>query len=155
MRRLTFVVAVVVFAVACGGGSATDTSTADVTTTVESPDTTAPASVGSPLVGEWERAEGDFSELHGMIVEVGGDGTTAVIVSVPENPYQFVVGDVKWDQIEETGDGEFTFQDLVREENTGATSTTEGVITLSEDGNTIEITFPATGTVQEWVRSEG
>ena len=73
MRRLTFIFAVVVFAVACGGGSATDTTTADVTTTAGL-STTAPASVGSPLVGQWERAEGDFSELHGMIVEVGGDG---------------------------------------------------------------------------------
>lgn len=155
MRRLTFILAVVLFAAACGGDSVSDTTTADVTTTVGDPGSTAPASVGSPLIGQWERAEGDFSELHGMIVEVGGDGTTAVILSVPDNPYQFVVGDVKWDHIEETGDGEFTFQDLVREESTGTTSTTEGVIKLSEDGNTIEITFPDTGTVQEWVRSEG
>lgn len=141
-------------AVACGDGSATETTTGEVTTTGQVTTTGDPASVGSPLVGQWERAEGDFSELHGMIVEVGGDGTSAVIVAVPENPYQFVVGDVKWDQIEATGDGEFTFQDLVREENTGATSSTEGVIILSEDGTTLEINFPATGTVQEWIRSE-
>ena len=88
-----------------------------------------------------------------MIVEVQGDGGSAVIVTVPENPFQFVVGDVKWDQIEATGEGEFTFQDLVRQENTGATSTVEGVITLGADGNSLEINFPATGTVQEWVRS--
>lgn len=90
-----------------------------------------------------------------MIVEVQGDGSSAVIVTVPENPYQFVEGDVKWDQIEASGEGEFTFQDLVREENTGATSTVEGVITLGDDGTTLEINFPATGTVQEWVRTEG
>lgn len=138
---------------ACGGGSASDTTTAEVPTTLEVT-TSPPATVGSPLVGSWERAEGDFSELHGMVVEVQGDGASAVIVSVPENPYQFVVGDVKWEQIESTDDGGFTFQDLVREENTGATSTVEGIITLSDDGTTLQISFPDTGTTQEWVRAD-
>lgn len=154
MRRLTVSSIIMLLAVACGGGSAADTTTADVPTTNQAT-TSPPATVGSPLVGTWERAEGDFSELIGMVVEVQGDGGSAVIVTVPENPYQFVVGDVKWDQIEASDDGGFTFQDLVRQENTGATSTVEGVITLSDDANTIEITFPDTGTVQEWVRSDG
>ncbi|HEY6634983.1 MAG TPA: hypothetical protein VI141_05145, partial [Acidimicrobiia bacterium] len=91
----------------------------------------------------------------GMIIEVQGDGTTALILTVPENEYQFVAGDEKWSDITSTGDGEYGFQDLVREENTGATSYVEGVITVSEDGNTLTMTFPTTGTTQEWVRVEG
>lgn len=154
MRRLAIIPIVVLLLAACGGGSVTDTTTPNSATTIEVA-TSPPATVGSLLLGSWERAEGDFSELHGMIVEVQGDGATGVIVAVPDNPYEFVVGDVKWDQIEASGDGEFTFQDLVREENTGATSTVEGVITLGEDGTTLEINFPATGTVQEWVRTDG
>jgi hypothetical protein len=88
-------------------------------------------------------------------IEVQGDGTTAVILTVPENEYQFAAGDEKWSDIESTGDGEYSFQDLVREENTGATSYVEGIITVSEDGNTLVMTFPTTGTTQEWVRADG
>jgi hypothetical protein len=69
-----------------------------------------------------------------MIIEVKGDGTSALILTVPEDEYQFAVGDEKWSDIESTGDGEDSSQDLVREENTGATSDVEEIITVSEDG---------------------
>jgi hypothetical protein len=90
-----------------------------------------------------------------MIIEVNDDGTSAVILTVPENEYQFAAGDEKWSDIEQTAEYEYSFQDLVREENTGAMSTVEGIITISEDGSTITMTFPSSGTEQEWVRVEG
>jgi hypothetical protein len=105
------------------------------------------------LAGQWERAESSFTSLDGMIIEVQPDGGQAVILTVPENEYQFVAGDVKWRSIEATDAG-FSFEDLVREEGSGATSYVEGVITVTEEG-TLEMTFPTTGTVQEWVRVEG
>jgi len=88
-------------------------------------------------------------------IEVQGDGTTAVILNVPENECQSAAGDEKWSDIESTGDGEYSFEDLVRGENTGVTSYVEGIITVSGDGNTLVMTFPTTGTTQEWVRADG
>jgi ABC-type Fe3+-hydroxamate transport system substrate-binding protein len=138
--------------------SACSDETAD-TTQGEDSTTTAPASTTvageSPLVGQWERAESTFTSLDGMIIEVQADGTTAVILTVPENEYQFAAGDEKWSDIESSGDLEYTFQDLVREEGSGATSHVEGIITVSEDGSTLVMTFPTTGTTQEWVRVDG
>jgi len=89
-----------------------------------------------------------------MIIEVQADGKEAVIVTVPDNEFQFVAGDVKWRSIEPTEGGGFSFEDLVREEGSGATSYVEGIITVTDEG-TLEMTFPTTGTVQEWVRVEG
>lgn len=138
-RRLLVGVALLALA-GCGSGEPTDT-------TVES-------TTGDPLVGQWERAESTFGSLDGMIVEVQADGSEAVILTVPENEFQFRAGDVKWRTIESTDENEYSFEDLVREENTGATSYVEGVITVTGD-DTMEMTFPTTGTVQEWVRVEG
>ena len=90
-----------------------------------------------------------------MIIEVQPDGTRALIITVPENEFQFVAGDEKWRSIESTSETEYTFEDLERGKNTGIESHVEGVITLSEDGNTLTMTFPTTGTTQEWVRVEG
>ena len=67
------------------------------------------------LIGQWERAESSFTSLDGMIIEVQPDGAQAVILTVPENEYQFVAGDVKWRSIEPSGDSGFSFEDLVRE----------------------------------------
>ena len=89
-----------------------------------------------------------------MIIEVQADGATALIVTVPENEFQFVAGDEKWRAIESTSETEYTFEDLEREANTVTESYVEGVISLSEDGNTLTMTFPTTGTTQEWVRVE-
>ncbi|MEX1279667.1 MAG: hypothetical protein AB1Z55_03005 [Acidimicrobiia bacterium] len=106
----------------------------------------------SPLTGSWERTGGDFSQLQGMVVEVDAEATSAVITSVPANPFGFAVGDVKWATIIESDDGAYAFDDLVREENTGAQSTVEGIITLAADGDSLEIEFPETGTTQTWTR---
>ena len=113
--------------------------------------TTGSDAPGSVLAGQWERAESSFTSLDGMVIEVNADGTEAVILSVPDNEFQFQAGDVKWRSIEPTGDEEFSFEDLVREEGSGATSYVEGVITVTGD-DSLEMTFPTTGTVQEWVR---
>ena len=153
ISRFVLFVAIVLALGACGGES-TDTTHAEVPTTTAAPTATG-ITVGSPLVGQWERSESTFTSLDGMIIEVQGNGTTALILTVPENEYQFVAGDEKWSDIQSTGEGEFSFQDLVREENTGATSHVEGVITVGDDGNTLTMTFPTTGTTQEWVRVEG
>ncbi len=106
----------------------------------------------SQLAGSWERTGGDFSQLQGMVVEVDADATSAVITSVPDNAFRFAVGDVKWQAITQAEDGTFRFDDLVREENTGAESTVEGVITIADDGESLEIQFPETGTTQTWTR---
>lgn len=107
---------------------------------------------GSPLAGAWERTGGDFSVLQGMVVEVDADATSAVITSVPDNPFRFATGDAKWESITEAEDGTYTFDDLVREESTGAESTVEGIITIADDGGSLEIEFPTTGTTQTWTR---
>ena len=106
----------------------------------------------SGLAGSWERTGGDFSVLQGMVVEVDDAGTTATITSVPDNPFRFTVGDAKWRSITEADDGTYTFDDLVREENTGAESSVEGIITVADDGESLEIAFPTTGTTQTWTR---
>jgi hypothetical protein len=138
-RRLTtaLALALALAIAACGSDEPAGTTTSD-----------AP---GGVLAGQWERAESSFTSLDGMVIEVNADGTEAVILTVPDNEFQFQAGDVKWRSIEPTGDGEFSFEDLVREEGSGATSYVEGVITVTGD-DTLEMTFPTTGTVQEWVR---
>ncbi len=151
--HLILLIAIVLALGACGG------ETTDTTQAAAAPSTTASVATTvaeeSPLVGQWERAESTFTSLDGMIIEVQPDGTSALILTVPENEYQFAVGDEKWSDIESSGEGEYSFLDLVREENTGSTSHVEGIITVGEDGNTIVMTFPTTGTEQEWVRVEG
>ncbi len=136
--------------VAAGGGESTEQTEAPTTTAAA---TTTVAEAPS-LAGQWERAESTYTSLDGMIIEVQADGASALILTVPENEFQFAVGDEKWSHIESSGDGEYSFHDLVREENTGATSYVEGIITVGEDGNTLVMTFPTTGTTQEWVRVE-
>jgi hypothetical protein len=141
LRRIAPLLVLSALLAACGSDEPVGTSS-----------TVAP-SERAVLAGQWERAESSFTSLDGMIIEVQPDGGQAVILTVPENEYQFVAGDVKWRSIEATDAG-FSFEDLVREEGSGATSYVEGVITVTEEG-TLEITFPTTGTVQEWVRVEG
>jgi hypothetical protein len=141
LRRIAPLLVLSALLAACGSDEPVGTSS-----------TVAP-SERAVLAGQWERAESSFTSLDGMIIEVQPDGGQAVILTVPENEYQFVSGDVKWRSIEATDAG-FSFEDLVREEGSGATSYVEGVITVTEEG-TLEMTFPTTGTVQEWVRVEG
>ena len=159
MRKSTISLALVLvlLVTACGGESSDTTQASSDTTQASAPaSTTGPDSTVaavSPLAGEWERAEtSSFSSLAGMIVEVDEEGTTAVIVSVPENEFQFTAGDEKWTTITPGAENEWTFQDLQRESGSGAESHVEGIITMSEDGGTLTMTFPTTGTTQEWVR---
>ncbi len=153
LSRLFLLMAITLAALACDGESTDTTQTTGATATTASPSTTTAEDLS--LVGQWERAESTFTSLDGMIIEVQADGASALILTVPENEYQFAAGDEKWSDIESTGDAEYSFQDLVREENTGTTSYVEGVITVGEDGNTLVMTFPTTGTTQEWVRVDG
>ena len=104
------------------------------------------------IEGTWQRLDSPFPELTGMVVEIGSGETTGVIVDVPENRYLFVVGDEKWTDITNEGGRVFSFDDLVREENTGAMSTVSGEMTLSDDGDTLDMTF-STGTTQTWTRT--
>ncbi len=102
------------------------------------------------LSGEWERVDSTFASLDGMVIRIDSGGTEAIIVSVPDNEFQFAAGDVKWRNIERTSDTEFTFEDLVREAGSGATSYIEGVLTVDPDGTRLEATFPTSSTIQEW-----
>jgi len=151
--RFILLVAVGLAFIACGGGT-TETTQEEAAFSPTSPASTN-VTGDTLLVGQWERAESTYTSLDGMIIEVQVDGTSALILTVPENEYQFASGDEKWSDIESTGNGEYSFRDLVREENTGATSYVEGIITVSEEGNTLVMTFPTTGTTQEWVRVGG
>jgi hypothetical protein len=66
----------------------------------------------------------------------------------------FQVDDVKWRNIVKVEDGEYQFEDLVREANTGAQSHVPGVITVNADDVSLSISFPTTGTFQDWLRAE-
>lgn len=101
------------------------------------------------ISGSWERTGGDFSELQGMVVEVAG--ATGTITSVDDNAFGFVVGDEKWQSITENSEGTFTFDDLLRD-TAGGESTVPGIISIAEDGNSLQVDFPTTGTTQTWTR---
>lgn len=140
-------VAVMVSVIAgCGSPSETSSSTPDSTTTT----TDAPAA--SPLVGSWERTGGNYSVLQGMIVEVDETASEGTITEVPRNPFQFRVGDVKWGSITAVSGGRFRIFDLSRESGTGTASRVTGVITVVDGGETLEIRFTSTGTIQIWSR---
>ncbi|HSJ72354.1 MAG TPA: hypothetical protein VLA29_12000 [Acidimicrobiia bacterium] len=130
----------------CGSASETSTSTQDTTTTT----TAAPAA--SPLVGSWERTGGNYSVLQGMIVEVDEAASEGTITEVPRNPFQFRVGDVKWASITAVSGDRFRIFDLSRESGTGTASRVTGVITVADGGETLEIRFSSTGTIQIWSR---
>ena len=137
-----FAVAAALAGIAAGCGSAGSGTTTSSTTTTE------PAS--SVLIGQWERTGGNYSVLQGMVVEVEEPATDGVIVTVPRNPYDFQPGDVKWNDIVERPNGEFRFSDLSRESGTGAVSYVVGFMTLTNEGRTLEMRFPSTGTMQIW-----
>jgi hypothetical protein len=131
----------------CGSPSATSSSTQDSTTT-----TTTAAPAASPLVGSWERTGGNYSVLQGMIVEVDETAAEGTITEVPRNPFQFRVGDVKWASITPVSGDRFRIFDLSRESGTGIASRVTGVITVADGGETLEIRFSSTGTIQIWSR---
>ena len=47
----------------------------------------------------------------------------------------------------------YTFEDLVREANTGDQSYVAGEIRVSANGDSLEVNFPTTGTFQDWIRA--
>jgi hypothetical protein len=102
------------------------------------------------LAGQWERINSSFVTLDGMVVGVNGDGTRAVIVSTPANPYQFQVNDLKWRSISRVSDTRFSFEDLIRQSGTGAMSYVSGFIVAQANGTELAMTFPSTGTIQQW-----
>lgn len=134
-----FALLLALVASACSGDDATDT-------------TAGASTEASTLVGSWERVGGDFSELTGMVVTVASIGADGVITSTPTNQYGFVVGDIKWAAISETGPGEYTFDDLLRETANESTSYVPGTMTIAEDGTTLQMSFTS-GSTQEWQRT--
>jgi hypothetical protein len=93
------------------------------------------------LAGTWSRINSSFSESEGTII------------STPDNIYLFEIGDLKWHSIANVADGEYTFEDLARQANTGTPSYLEGQIEVSADGDSLSVTFTTTATVQSWVRA--
>ncbi|HMQ49283.1 MAG TPA: hypothetical protein PKA00_17500 [Saprospiraceae bacterium] len=104
------------------------------------------------LQGRWERINSTFVQLDGM--EILADTTTgiAAITSTPTNPYGFVTGDPKWINITRTSDSTYTFDDLVKETNNTNQYYVPGVIIAQEDNEELKMTFPTTGTTQQWRR---
>jgi hypothetical protein len=122
------------------------------TPTQPSPAPMQPSAPAQPFVlgGTWERINSSFVALDGMVVEISADGTQALIVSTPANPYQFQVGDVKWRSITRVSDTRFSFEDLLRQSGSGAMSYVPGFIDALNDGAELGMTFPSTGTLQQW-----
>jgi hypothetical protein len=46
----------------------------------------------------------------------------------------------------------FSFEDLVRQSGSGATSYVAGFIDAQPNGTELSMTFPTTGTIQQWRR---
>jgi hypothetical protein len=104
------------------------------------------------LSGEWVRVNSSFTELDGMVVRVSSNGTQAVIVSTPANAFQFRVDDMKWRAITRVSSTRFSFDDLVRQSGSGAMSYVAGFIEAQPGSTELAMTFPTTGTVQQWRR---
>jgi hypothetical protein len=104
------------------------------------------------LSGEWVRVNSSFTELDGMVVRVSSNGTQAVIVSTPANAFQFWVDDMKWRAITRVSSTRFSFDDLVRQSGSGAMSYVAGFIEAQPGSTELAMTFPTTGTVQQWRR---
>jgi hypothetical protein len=102
------------------------------------------------LTGDWERINSSFSSLDGMVVRVNSSETQALIVSTPANPFQFAPNDLKWRNVVRVSDTRFSFEDLVRESGTGAMSYVAGFIDSRANHTELNMTFPTTGTVQQW-----
>jgi hypothetical protein len=116
----------------------------------------APAPTPAPsqfvLSGEWVRVNSSFADLDGMVVRVSADGTQAQIVSTPANPYQFQPNDLKWRAIARVSSTRLSFEDLVRQSGSGAMSYVAGFIDAQPNATELSMTFPTTGTTQQWRR---
>jgi hypothetical protein len=146
IRWCTALVLAVVLS-ACGG----DSGPAAPTSPTPAPPVTPPPSQFI-LSGDWVRVNSTFAELDGMVVRVSADATQALITSTPANPYQFRADDVKWRRITRVSDTRFSFEDLVRQSGSGAMSYVAGFIDAQPGGTELSMTFPTTGTVQQWRR---
>lgn len=129
----------------CGSGSSPTAPTPSQTVTPPPP-----PPQQFVLDGDWERINSSFTTLDGMVVRVAAGATQAVIVSTPANPFQFQVNDVKWRTIVRVSATRFSFEDLVRQSGTGAMSHVAGFIDVQANGTELAMTFPTTGTIQQW-----
>jgi hypothetical protein len=149
IRRIISVVIAVLFVTGCS--SSTGGSTTSTTSIASTTSTTAETTAGA-LVGKWERTGGDYSVLQGMIVEVDETIMAGTIIFVPRNQYEFKEGDVKWSEFTGVSQERVRIRDLVREADTGLPSYITGVISMTDDGGMLELTFPSSGTSQVWTR---
>ena len=60
------------------------------------------------------------------------------------------MGDLKWRNIARVSDRRFSFEDLVRQSGSGAMSYVPGFIDAQPNGTELRLSFPTTGTFQEW-----
>lgn len=148
IRRCTAIAMTLLILAGCSDSSDPGESTTSIAPTTSS----APQTTAEALVGRWERTGGNFSVLQGMIVEVDADVTEGVVTYAPRNSYGFKEGDVKWSAFTGVSLDRVRFRDLVRDSDTSLPSYITGVITLTEDGDMIEMNFPSSGTVQVWTR---
>ncbi|HUF69607.1 MAG TPA: hypothetical protein VMM79_13270 [Longimicrobiales bacterium] len=102
------------------------------------------------LTGQWTRINSSFGELDGMVVQVNGPESQAVITATPANIYIFQSGDLKWRNIVKVSDDEYEYEALVRQAIAGTQSHIPGLITVN-DGVSISLSFPTTGTFQDWI----
>jgi hypothetical protein len=133
---------------ACGGSS--PTAPTPQPAPAPQPQPTPPSQF--ELTGEWVRINSTFAELDGMVVQISTNGAQAVIVSTPANQYRFQVSDTKWRSIARVSSTRFSFEDLVRQAGSGATSYVAGFIEAQPGSTELSMTFPSTGTVQQWRR---
>ena len=104
------------------------------------------------LTGDWKRVNSSFAVLDGMVVRIRNNGRQGVIVFAPSNPNQFQMGDLKWRNITRVSARRFSFDDLVRQSGSGAMSYVPGFIEVKPNGTELRLSFPTTGTFQQWQR---
>ena len=108
--------------------------------------------------GTWIRVADD-NDLVGMIVKVE-NGEGVIVKTSPNNSlgYGFSEGQIKWKNIKKTGWGQYTFSDLVSEDES-ATTFYDGSVSrmeVSMNGKKLTLTVQAgelsgrTGWYQEW-----
>lgn len=147
---LSLVAALMVGAAACGSGPTAPSPSPSQPTPVPTPPPPPPPAPQLDLAGDWERVSSSFPELDGMLVRMSADGTQAVIVSTPNNPWKFQAGDVKWRNITRVSATRFSFEDLVRQSGSGAMSYVAGFIDVQMNGVEAAATFPTTSTLQQY-----
>lgn len=148
-RPLAALFVLAVLSAACGGSTPTAPTPAPTPAPAPTP---TPPPAQFELSGEWVRINSSFTELDGMVVRVSGDGQQAQIISAPVNSFRFQADDVKWRAITRVSGTRFSFEDLVRQSGSGAMSYVGGFIDGQPNATELSMTFPTTGTVQQWRR---